>query len=149
MLFYADDLCQIAFSAITLQELITIANALNFNATKPYCRIFTPKKCKLLKPLLYLNMLSVLYTDSIKYLDLTISSHNCDDNDMLKQMVMLYCRTSRLVTLFIKCIKPVLLELCRSFLICTDSVVVGCSLVMLAIWARFSHLPTNHKNYIF
>ena len=45
----------------------------------------------------------------------TFSSNNCDDNDMLKQMRMLYCRSNRLVRLFSKCSKPVLLELCRSF----------------------------------
>ena len=43
------------------------------------------------------------------------SSNNCDDNDMLKQMRMLYCRSNRLVRLFSKCSKPVLLELCKSF----------------------------------
>ena len=92
-----------------LQELINICCLysieidLNFNATKSYCMIFTPRNYKRLIPPLYLNKLSVLYTDSIKYLGYTFSSNNCDDNDMLKQMRMLYCRSNRLVRLFSKC----------------------------------------------
>ena len=41
---------------------------------------------------------------------------------MLKQMRMLFCKSNRLVRLFSKCSKPVLLEVCISF--CT---VFGCS----------------------
>ena len=41
--------------------------------------------------------------------------NNCDNADILKQMRMLYCRSNRLIRLFNKCSKPVLLELCRSF----------------------------------
>ena len=119
--FYADDLCLMAPCAIALQELINICCLysieidLNFNATKSYCMIFTPRYYKRFIPPLYLNKLPVLYTDSIKYLGYTFSSNNCDDNDMLKQMRMLYCRSNRLVRLFSKCSKPVLLELCKSF----------------------------------
>ena len=119
--FYADDLCLMAPCAIALQELINICCLysieidLNFNATKSYCMIFTPRNYKRFIPPLYLNKLPVLYTDSIKYLGYTFSSNNCDDNDMLKQMRMLYCRSNRLVRLFSKCSKPVLLELCKSF----------------------------------
>ena len=65
--------------------------------------IFTPRNYKRFIPPLYLNKLPVLYTDSIKYLGYTFSSNNCDDNDMLKQMRMLYCISNRLVRLFSKC----------------------------------------------
>ena len=109
--------------AIALQELINICCVysieidLNFNATKSYCMIFTPRNYKRFIPPHYLNKLPVLYTDSIKYVGYTFSS-TCniwDDNDMLKLMQMLYCRSKRLVRLFSKCSKPVLLELCKSF----------------------------------
>ena len=119
--FYADDLCLMAPCAIALQELINICCLysieidLNFNGTKSYCMIFTPRNYKRFIPPLYLNKLPVLYTDTIKYLGYTFSSNNCDDNDMLKQMRMLYCRSNRLVRLFSKCSKPVLLELCKIF----------------------------------
>ena len=111
--------------AIAVQELINICFLysieidLNFNPTKSYCMIFTTRDYKRFIPPLYLNKLPVLYNDSIKYLGHTFSRNNCDDNDMLKQIMrMLYCRSNRLVGLFSKSSKPVLLELCRSF--CTE-----------------------------
>ena len=72
--------------------------------------IFTPRSYKRFIPQLYLNKLSVLYTDSTSYLGYTFSSNNYNDIDMLKQMRMLYCRSNRLVKLLSKCSKPVLLE---------------------------------------
>ena len=119
--FYADDLCLMAPCAIALQELINICYQysneidLNFNATKSFCVAFSPKHYKLLLPSLFMNSLPILYADSIKYLGFIFTSNNCDDSDILKQMRMLYCRSNRLVRLFNKCSKPVLLELCRSF----------------------------------
>ena len=62
-----------------------------------------------------MNSLPILYADSIKYLGFIFTSNNCDDSDILKQMRMLYCRSNRLVRLFNKCSKSVLLELFRSF----------------------------------
>ena len=85
---------------------------LNFNATKSFCVAFTPKHYKLS---LFMNSLPIMYTDSIKYLGFTYTINNCDDADIWKQMRILYCRSNRLVRLFNKCSKPVLLELCRSF----------------------------------
>ena len=107
--------------AIALQELINVCYQysneidLNFNATKSFCVAFTPKHYKLLLPSLFMNSLPILYADSIKYLGFIFTCNNCDDSDILKQMRMLYCRSNRLVRLFNKCSKPVLLELCRSF----------------------------------
>ena len=120
MYFYADDLCLMAPCAIALQELINACYQysneidLKFNATKSFCVAFTPKHYKLLLPSLFMNSLSILYVDSIKYLGI-FTSNNCDNSDILKQMRMLYCRSNCLVRLFNKCSKPVLLELCRSF----------------------------------
>ena len=88
---------------------------LNFNATKSYCVALTPKHYKLLLLSLFLNSLPILYADSIKYLGFIFTSNSSDDSDILKQMRMLYCRSNRLVRLFNKCSKPVLLELGRSF----------------------------------
>ena len=55
------------------------------------------------------------YTDSIKYLGFTFASSHKDDNDILRQMRMLYERSNRLVRLFHSCNRDVLLELGRSF----------------------------------
>ena len=43
------------------------------------------------------------------------NSNNSDDNEMLRQMRLLYCRSNRLFRMFNKCSKHVLIELCRSF----------------------------------
>ena len=121
--FYLDVLCLMVPCVIALQELINVCYQysneidLNFNTTKSFCVAFTPKHYKLLLPSLFMDSLLILYADSIKYLGFIFTSNNCDDSDILKQMRMLYCRSNRLVRLFNKCSKPVLLELCRN--ICT------------------------------
>ena len=100
---------------IALQELINVCYQysnkidLNFNATKSFCVAFTPKHYKLLLLSPFMNSLPILYADSINYLGFIFTSNNCDDSDVLKQMRMLYCRSNRLVRLFNKCSKPVLL----------------------------------------
>ena len=88
---------------------------LNFNALKSYCVAFLPKLYKLALPELHINSMPISYTDSIKYLGYIFSSNNDDDAEMLRQMRLLYCRSNRLVRLFSKCSKTVLIELCRSF----------------------------------
>ena len=119
--FYADDLCLMAPCAIALQELInmcfkySIEIDLNFNALKSYCVVFLPQLYKLALPVLYINSMPISYTDSIKYLGYIFSNNNNDDAEMLRQMRLLYCRSNRLVRLFSKCSKTVLIELCRSF----------------------------------
>ena len=108
---------------IALQELLntsmcyrySIAANLNFNAKTSVCVVFTPKHYKLSFLLLFVNTLSIMYTDSIKYLGFTFTSNNCGDGDVLKQRRMLYCRSNRLVRLFNKGSKTVLLELCKNF----------------------------------
>ena len=72
-----------------------------------------------------MNSLPILYAVSIKYLGFIFTSNNCDDSDILKQMRMLYCRSNRLVRLFNKCSKPVLLELCRSFCTVYSTVLIS------------------------
>ena len=102
-----------------IDTLYTITKSI----TNSFCVAFTPKHYKLLLPSLFMNSLPILYADSIKYLGFIFTSNNCDDSDILKQMRMLNCRSNRLVRLFNKCSKPVLLELCRNF--CT--VFTACS----------------------
>ena len=57
----------------------------------------------------------ISYTNSIKYLGYIFSNNNNDDAEMLRQMRLLHCRSIRLVRLFSKCSKTVLIELCRAF----------------------------------
>ena len=53
------------------------------------------------------------YTDSIKYLGFTFSSDKKDDNDMLRQMNILYTKSNILLRLF-HCVK---LTLFRSYVL--------------------------------
>ena len=91
--------------AIALHELINVCHQysyeidLNFNATKSVCVAFTPKHHKLLLPSLFMISLPILYADSI--LGFIFTSNNCDDSDILKQMRISYCRSNRLVKLYL------------------------------------------------
>ena len=76
---------------------------MNFNALNSYCIAFTPKLYKLTLPSLHINFLSILYTDSIKYLGYMFSSSNSADTEMLRQMRLLYCRSNRPFRMFNKC----------------------------------------------
>ena len=85
------------------------------NAVKPYCVAFLPNLYKLALPVLHINSMPISYTDNIKYLGFIFSNNNNDDAEMLRQMRLLYYRSNRLVGLFNKCSKTVLIELCRRF----------------------------------
>ena len=116
-----DNLYQMASYAMALQEPInlcydySIEIDMNFNALNSYCIAFTPKLHKLTLPSLHINYLPITYTDYIKYLGYIFSSNNSDDNEMLRQMRLLYCRSNRLFRMFNKCSNNVLIELCRNF----------------------------------
>ena len=105
---------------IALQELIGLCYEysvdidLNFNATKSYCVTFASKLYKLALPLLHINHLLISYTDSIKYLGYIFTNDNSDDAAMLRQMrlLLVYCRSNRLIRMFNKCSQNVLIELC-------------------------------------
>ena len=56
------------------------------------------------------------YADNVKYLDFTFSSDN--DNDILRQLGMLYTKSNRLLRLFHHCSVDVRLALFRSYCTC-------------------------------
>ena len=119
--FYADDLCLMAPCALALQELLNICHSysisvdVNFNSLKSFCIGFTPKLFKLSLPKININSAHIPYTDSIKYLGFTFTSSHKDDNEITRQMRILYARSNRIVRLFHSCNSDVLLELGRSF----------------------------------
>ena len=106
LVFYADDLCLIAPCAIALQELLNICHSysisvdVNFNPLKSFCIGFTPKHFKLSLPKINMNSAHIPYTDSIKYLGFTFTSSHKDDNDIMRQMRILYARSNRIVRSF-------------------------------------------------
>ena len=108
--------------AIALQELLNTCHSnsisvdVNFNPLKSFCIGFTPKLFQLLLPKINMNF-AIPYTDSIKYLGLTFPSSHKADNDIIRQMRILYARSNRIVRLFHSCSSNVLLELGKSFCI--------------------------------
>ena len=88
---------------------------MNFNSLKSFCIGFTPKLLKLSLPKININSAHIPYTDSIKYLGFTFTSSHKDDNDIIRQMRILYARSNRIVRLFHSCSSDVLLELGRRF----------------------------------
>ena len=64
--------------------------------------VFKPRLYKLSCPTFYINNGRLDYTDSIKYLGFTFSSDKKDDNDMLRQMRILYTKSNRLLRLVVQ-----------------------------------------------
>ena len=119
--FYADNLCFMAPCAIALQELLNICHSysisvdVNFNSLKSFCISFTPKLLKLSLPKINVSSAHIPFTDSIKYLGFTFTSSHKEDNNILRQMRILYARSNRIVRLCHSCSTDVLLELGSSF----------------------------------
>ena len=120
-IFYADDLYLMAPCAIALQELLNICHSysisvdVNFNPLKSFFIGFTPKRFKLSLPRININSAHILYTDYIKYPGITFTSSHKDDNDIIRQMRILYARANIIVRLFHFCNSDVLLELGKNF----------------------------------
>ena len=119
--FYADDLCLMAPCAIALQQLLNICHRysiivdLNFNALKSFCFTFTPNPYKLCLLCLHINIMPLVYVNSIKYLGFPFSRNHKDDDDMLRQMRTLYARSNRIIRICHNCSAKVLIELGRIF----------------------------------
>ena len=121
---YADDICLMAPSPAALQKLINICydysmqNNLSFNSSKSFCMVFKPRLYKISSPSLYMSTEKLEYTNSTKYLGFTFSSDKKDDNDMLRQLRILYTKSNRILRLFNCCSIDVKLALFRSYCAC-------------------------------
>ena len=80
--------------------------------------VFKPKSYKLSCPLLYMDSQVLKYVDNVKYLGFTFSSDQKDNNDILRQLRMLYTKSNRLLRLFHRCSVDVKLALFRSYCTC-------------------------------
>ena len=58
------------------------------------------------------------YADNVKYLGFTFISDQKDDNDILRQLTMLYTKSNRLLRLFHNCSVDVKLALFRGYCTC-------------------------------
>jgi hypothetical protein len=119
--FYADDLCLMAPSPSGLQTLIdlcyeySITTDIMFNPQKSVCLIFKPKLYKLHCPEVFLNGEKLKYASSVKYLGILFNETMCDDDDILRQLRLLYIRCNSLLRHFSTCSIHVKLELFRSY----------------------------------
>ena len=87
-------------SPVALQKLINICydfSVQNNLSSKSFCMVFKPRLYKLSCPTFYMNTERLDYTDIIKYLGFTFSSDKKDDNDMLRQMIILYTKSNKLL----------------------------------------------------
>ena len=101
-----------------LDRKTPIKNNLAFNSSKSFCMVFKPRLYKLSFPSLYMSTEKLEYTNSTKYLGFTFSSDKKDDNDMLRQLRILYTKSNRIPRLFNCCSIDVELALFRSYCAC-------------------------------
>jgi hypothetical protein len=138
--FYADDMCIMAPSAIGLQNLLNICHSysidtdINFNPVKSMCMVFKPRNYKLRCPSIRLHEQCLEYTNCIKYLGSTFQNTSSDDDDILNQMRTLYMRSNRLIRLFGQCEVAVKLELFRSYC---------CTLYCPYLWTKYTRRSIN------
>ena len=119
--FYADDLCLIAPSATGLQKLLDVCTAYGtqcnilFNPVKTLCMVFKPKRCKLTCPSVKLDDTPLSYVSSTKYLGCLLNDNLSDDEDMMRQMRLLYVRANILLRDFSQCSLAVKVRLFKCY----------------------------------
>jgi hypothetical protein len=124
-LFYADDMCLLAPSALGLQLLVNVCEHYGFkhdilyNPAKSQCMIVPPKHYNLIIPSITLNGNQLQYTDTVKYLGVLLSSSFKDDCDIQRQLRSLYASGNTIMTKFAHCtlsVKCLLIEsYCMNF----------------------------------
>ena len=121
-LFYADDSVLIAPSPYALQQLLNVCEVyarnyeMCYNAKKTACMVIYPKAMKnMCPPRLYLNSKELSWVAEHKYLGIFVTSNNCDDRDIQRQVHATYCRGNVLISKFRKCTEDVKTQLFNSF----------------------------------
>ena len=103
-LFYADDLCLLAPTAMAQQQTINICydygaeHDIVFNAKK--CVVFIPKRYKLSCPTASLAGTVIQNLNSVKYLGITLTDNLQDDEEIMKQTRSLYAHGNVLLRKF-------------------------------------------------
>jgi len=121
-LFYADDMCLLAPSAIGLQGLINICesyglehNIIYNNPVKSKCLTILPARYRLSIPTVSLNGIPFEYAKSIKCLGIVISTTFMDDKDIARQLRTLYASANMLLSKFYCCTRTVKVQLLESY----------------------------------
>ena len=139
-LIYADDICCFSPSIEGLQELIDICSdyvhthEISFNVKKTVGVVFPSKEIKVYStPSIFLSGTKIKFSDKVRYLGILINQYLLDDDDIKRQVRMLYSAANKLRSRFIKCSSTIKNMLFRSY--CTP--LYGC------------HLWHNYTQYTF
>ena len=139
ILAYADDIVLIAPSWRALQKLISVLNAgandicMSCNIKKTVAMVFSPRNSKKIVttdfPMFKLGNSYINFVPEFKYLGHIINDSLTDDEDIQREMHLMFVRTNILLRKFSKCSKAVKLVLFRSYCLCFYDV---------ALWKWFS-----------
>ena len=120
-LFYADDICLLAPSAIGLQRMIDICtdygieNDILFNSLKSNCLTVLPRRYSLNVPSITLNDSPLNNLPSVKYLGVSINQSLDDNDDISRQLRSLYASGNSILHNFSMCSVGVKLQLLESY----------------------------------
>jgi len=120
-LFYADDICLLAPSAMGLQQLINVCEQYGsehdilYNPIKSKCMAVLPNRYKLTVPTVTLNNIDLEYADNIKYLGVVLQNNLKDEADIVRQLHSLYASSNTLLSKFSRCSIPVKQTLVESY----------------------------------
>ena len=120
-LFYADDLCILAPTAMALQQIVNVCydygsnHDIVFNAKKSLCVVFKPKRFKLTCPVVSLAGTPIPNITSVKYLGVILTENLRDDEEILKQTRTLYAQGNVMLRKFGCCSTEVKKTLFQSY----------------------------------
>ena len=92
-----------------------IDNDILFNPIKSVCTVFKPKAYKLYLPTVFIGSDALKFIKESKYLGFTFSDSKSDDCDMLRQMRLLYAKSTKLLRAFSHCSTDVKITLFQSY----------------------------------
>ena len=120
-IFYADDICLLAPSALGLQLLLDVCGQYGLNhdiiyhPVKTKCMVFKPARYDLNIVQMHLHENVLVYTRDIKYLGVMISDDLKDNLDMSCKLRILYAGANTILSKFAQCSIPVKCMLVESF----------------------------------
>jgi hypothetical protein len=121
-LFYADDICLLAPSALGLQLLLNacesygISHDILYNPSKSNCVVVPPRKGKhILPPSVFLNGNNIGYVDNVKYLGVILNKSLDESQDIKRQLRSLYASANTILLKFAHCSVSVKCRLVETF----------------------------------
>ena len=142
---YADDICLMAQTATAMQCMLDIYynycldNHVLFNPLKSVCILFKPKGYYIYRPKIMIGTEDLKYVDNTKYLGITFCETMKDDKDMIRQIILLYTKSNKLLRIFSHCTTDVKLVLFDSYFT---------SLYCPFLWTDYTN-PYKKEDYFF